>query len=178
MSKVALIQILARHGRVSWQIRGSCGEDRIPYCRRSLVLGQKAAERELVLADPTEPFGDGDDRGRAIIVLETEHGPGPHPEPARILLGQVVQVFRGSQFALLPCSIFIGHFTYGAKRRSIPIQSNADRSAALGAKRFTASLLQRTRTALAVIGRRVRTQACVLIATPVWVRLTAPLNVA
>jgi hypothetical protein len=31
----------------------------------------------------------------------------------------------------------IGHFTYRAMRRSIPIQSNADRSAALGAKRFT-----------------------------------------
>ncbi len=116
---------------------GSCGEHCIPDGRRSLVFDAQGTKRELVLADAAEQFDAGDRRGRAIIVLEAEHGPGPEFDPAMILLDQVVQIFRGSQFALLPCSIFIGHFTHGAMRRGIAIQSNADRSASLGAKRFT-----------------------------------------
>ena len=54
--------------------------------------------------------------GRAIIVLEAEHGPGPEFDPSVVLLDQVVQVFRRSQFGVLPCLIFIRHLTHGAMR--------------------------------------------------------------
>jgi hypothetical protein len=62
-------------GPLDWR-RGSRGEHCIPDGRRSLVFDAQGTKRELVLADAAEQFDAGDRRGRAIIVLEAEHGPG------------------------------------------------------------------------------------------------------
>jgi hypothetical protein len=94
-------------------------------------------KRELVLANTAEQFDACDSSGRAIIVFEAEHGPGPELNPSMILLNQVVQVFRRSQFGVLPCLAFVRHLAYGAMRRGIAIQSNAGGSALLCSKRFT-----------------------------------------
>jgi len=51
-------------------------------------------KRELVLANTAEQFDAGDCSGRAIVVFEAEHGPGPELDPSMILFNQVVQVFR------------------------------------------------------------------------------------
>ena len=62
----------------------------------SLVFEAKAMKGELVFADAAEQFDAGDRRGRAIMVLEAEHGdlvPGL-PDPSVVLLNQIVQVFR------------------------------------------------------------------------------------
>src|SRR5579859_1139368 len=95
----------------------------------------------MVLADAAEQFDAGDCRGRTIIVLEAEHGPGLEFDPSVVLLDQVVQVFRRSQFGVLPCLIFIRHLTHGAMRGSLAVQSNTDWSVPLGAKRFAEKAL-------------------------------------
>jgi hypothetical protein len=48
---------------------------------------------ELAFADPVKQFDAGDGRGCAIIVLESEHGPGSELDTSMILLNHVVQVF-------------------------------------------------------------------------------------
>jgi hypothetical protein len=48
---------------------------------------------ELAFADPVKQFDAGDGSGCAIIVLESEHGPGSGLDTSMILLNHVVQVF-------------------------------------------------------------------------------------
>ena len=46
---------------------------------------------ELVLSDAAEQFDAGDRRGRAIMVLEAEHGTGPGLDPSVVIS---IRLFR------------------------------------------------------------------------------------
>ena len=75
----------------------SC-KNRPPNRGQSGVFEVHAGEIELAFANAMHQFDAGEDNGGAAEPLEPEHHVHPRFDVAVILLNQVIQVLRGSQF--------------------------------------------------------------------------------
>src|ERR1035438_10134525 len=121
--------------KVDEEVR-TCGENRIPDCRDSVVLGTETPQGELFFTNAAEQFDAGDGGSCAIKVLEAEHRPCSGFNTPVILFDQIVQVFRRSQLGVLPCLVIFWHLAHCSLRCSVAIQCDTDRRAFLGTKRL------------------------------------------
>src|ERR1022692_1987236 len=121
--------------KVDEEVR-TCGENRIPDCRDSVVLGTETPQGELFFTNAAEQFDAGDGGSCAIKVLKAEHRTCSGFNTPVILFDQIVQVFRRSQLGVIPCLVFPWHLAHCSLRCSVAIQLNTDRRALLGTKRL------------------------------------------
>ena len=101
---------------------GSCSENGVPDFGRPLVFDAKLSEFELTFSNPMHEFNTGDgDRG-APKPLQSKHWTQTKFDRSVILLYQVIQIFRGSNFGSLPALMFTKDFPRRPMRSLIAVE--------------------------------------------------------
>jgi hypothetical protein len=117
--------------RVLGARRGSCGENCDPNFGRGFAFDAKLAEFELTLPDPMDEFNAGDRRCGSTEMFEAEHRTQPKLDRSVILLDQIVQIFRGSDLALISLGMFAESLFCRPMRSLITVERDLARKSSL-----------------------------------------------